>query len=294
MELLREVCAGNRFACSFLLVSVHAFVPLHPAQHHVGMIDKVAVDGDAVRCLPQMDPIRLYVDGMFPLLKKENIRCDFRSGVGFEGVVRQADGSEQFSSLRDISAHIGGSLVHCAFGRDERDHAARTHLFQRFGKEIIVNQKPVLVERPVRHLVIAKRHIADGDIKKVFAVRLFKARDLDSRIGVELPRHASRDAVQLHAIELAALHRFRQHTEEVAHAAGGFKHVSVPKAHAVQGFIHRPDNDGAGIVGVQGGAARRRIFLVCQKAFELLVFFRPLRVIPVIGLRDAAPSDVPG
>ena len=78
MELLREVCAGNRFACSFLLVSVHAFVPLHPAQHHVGMIDKVAVDGDAVRCLPQMDPIRLYVDGMFPLLKKEK-----RSRDGF-------------------------------------------------------------------------------------------------------------------------------------------------------------------------------------------------------------------
>ena len=294
MELLREVCAGNRFACSFLLVSVHAFVPLHPAQHHVGMIDKVAVDGDAVRRLPQMDPIRLYVDGMFPLLKKENIRCDFRSGVGFEGVVRQANRAQQLRSLRDISAHIGGSLVHCAFGRDERDHAARTHLFQRFGKEIIVNQKPVLVERPVRHLVIAKRHIADGDIKKVFAVRLFKARDLDSRIGIELPRHASRDAVQLHAIELAALHRFRQHTEEVAHAAGGFKHVSVPKAHAVQGFIHRPDNDGAGIVGVQGGAARRRIFLVRQKAFELLIFLLPACIFGIKCLRQTAPADVSG
>ena len=127
-----------------------------------------------------------------------------------------------------------------------------------------MNQKPVLVERPVRHLVIAKRHIADGDIKKVFAVRLFKARDLDSRIGIELPRHASRDAVQLHTVQPALAHAFRQHTEEVAHPAGRFKHVSVLKAHAVQGFIHHPDNDGAGIVGIQGGAARRRIFLICQ------------------------------
>ena len=68
-----------------------------------------------------------------------------------------------------------------------------------------MNQKSILVERPVRYLVIAKRHIADGDIKKVFAVRLFKARDLDSRIGIELPRHASRDAVQLHAVQPASL-----------------------------------------------------------------------------------------
>ena len=241
-----------------------------------------------------MDPIRLYVDGMFPLLKKENIRCDFRSGVGFEGIVRQSDGSEQFSSLRDISAHIRTGFVHRAFGRDERDHAARTHLFQRFGKEIIVNQKPVLVERPVRHLVIAKRHIADGDIKKVFAVRLFKTRDLDSRIGIELPRHASRDAVQLHAVQPALVHAFRQHTEEVTHAAGGFKHVSVLKAHAVQGFIHRPDNDGAGIVGVQGGAARRRIFLVRQKAFELLIFLLPACIFGVECLRQTAPADVFG
>ena len=157
-----------------------------------------------------------------------------------------------------------------------------------------MNQKSILVERPVRHLVIAKRHIADGDIKKVFAVGLFKARDLDSRIGIELPRHASRDAVQLHAIELAALHRFRQHTEEVAHAAGGFKHVSVLKAHAVQGFIHRPDNDGAGIVGVQGGAACRRIFLVRQKAFELLIFLLPACIFGIKCLRQTAPADVSG
>ena len=228
------------------------------------MIDKVAVDGDAVRCPPQMDPIRLYVDGMFPLLKKENIRCDFRSGVGFEGIVRQSDGSEQFSSLRDISAHIRTGFVHRAFGRNERDHAARTHLFQRFGKEIIVNQKPVLVERPVRHLVIAKRHIADGDIKKIFAVRLFKARDLDSRIGIELPRHAAGDAVQFHAVESALAHAFRQHTEEIANAAGRLQYVAALKAHVAQGFIHCSDNHRAGIVGVQGRAARRRIFLICQ------------------------------
>ena len=83
----------------------------HPAQHHVGMIDKVAVDGDAVRRLPQMDPIRLYVDGMFPLLKKENIRCDFRSGVGFEGVVRQTDRAPSNSARCAIYLRTSGDAL---------------------------------------------------------------------------------------------------------------------------------------------------------------------------------------
>ena len=48
-------------------------------------------------------------------LKKENIRCDFRSRVGFESVVWQANRTQQFRPLCDISAHIGGSLVHRAF-----------------------------------------------------------------------------------------------------------------------------------------------------------------------------------
>ena len=264
MELLREVCAGNRFACSFLLVSVHAFVPLHLAQHHVGMIDKVAVDGDSVRCLPQMDPIRLYVDGMFPLLKKENIRCDFRSGVGFEGVVRQANRSQQFRPLRNISTHIRGSLVHRAFGCNKHNHAARSHLLQRLCKKVVVNQETVFVKRFVRDFVIAKRYVADSDIKKVFAAGLFKAPDLNLRIGIELPRNAAGDAVQFHAVESALAHAFRQHTEEIANAAGRLQYVAALKAHVAQGFIHCSDNHRAGIVGVQGRAARRRIFLICQ------------------------------
>ena len=115
MELLREVCAGNRFACGFLFVSIHALIPCHLAQYHVGMLGKVAVDGDTILRLSQMHPIRLYVDRMFPFLKKENIRCDFRSRVGFESVVWQANRTQQFRPLCDISAHIGGSLVHRAF-----------------------------------------------------------------------------------------------------------------------------------------------------------------------------------
>ena len=45
---------------------------------------------------------------------------------------------------------------------------------------------------------------------------------------------------------------------------------------------------------VERGAARRRIFLVRQKAFKLLIFLLPARVFGVKCLRQTAPADVFG
>ena len=56
------------------------------AQNHFGMFCKVAGDGDAVPGLPQMDPIRLNVDGPVPLVKKKNVGGDFRVGVSGKGL----------------------------------------------------------------------------------------------------------------------------------------------------------------------------------------------------------------
>ena len=47
-------------------------------------------------------------------------------------------------------------------------------------------------------------------------------------------------------------------------------------------------------MGVQGGAARRRIFLVRQKAFELLIFLLPSCIFGIKCLRQTAPADVSG
>ena len=47
-------------------------------------------------------------------------------------------------------------------------------------------------------------------------------------------------------------------------------------------------------MGVQGGAARRRIFLVRQKAFELLIFLLPACIFGIKCLRQTAPADVFG
>ena len=81
-QLLLQVRPRNGSARRFLLVAIHALIPCHAAQHHIGMADEVAVDGDAVLRLPQMHPIRLYVDGTFPFLQKEDVRRHARSRIG--------------------------------------------------------------------------------------------------------------------------------------------------------------------------------------------------------------------
>ena len=157
-----------------------------------------------------------------------------------------------------------------------------------------MNQKTVFIKRSVCDLVITKRHVADSNIKKVFAAGLFKAFDLNFCVGIKLLRNAAGDAVQLYAVELAALHRFRQTAEKVANAAGRLQYVAGLEAHFAQSVIHCLDNGRAGIVGVQGGAARRRIFLVRQKAFELLIFLLPACIFGIKCLRQTAPADVSG
>ena len=65
-------------------------------------------------------------------------------------------------------------------------------------------------------LVLPKRNVADGEVKIAGAVRRLKARDSDVGLGIELLGDAPGDAVQLHAVELAARHALRQQAEKVA------------------------------------------------------------------------------
>ncbi len=127
------------------------------AQHHFGMFRKVAVDGDTVLRIGKMHPIRFNVNSPIPLLEKQNIRGNFRSRVGLEGVVGQTNRAKQFITLRKVLAHLWASLVHRTFRGDECDHAAGAYLVDSFGEEIIVDVEIQLVIGFVRHFVIAKR-----------------------------------------------------------------------------------------------------------------------------------------
>ena len=225
------------------------------------MVDEIPVDGKAVLIFTEMHPIRFDLNGSVPLLKKDNIRNDLRTGVGLEGVVGQADRAEEVRALCNILPCGAVLGVHGIAGGDEGHHAARTHLLQRFCKKVVVDGKTELVKSPVADLILSKGYVAHGEVEEILSVGGFKAGHGNIRLGIELLCDASRDGIQLHAVEPAAFHALRQHTEEVAHAHAGLQNVARPEAHILHRVVNGADNGGAGVVGVEGGGAGGGVFL---------------------------------
>ena len=157
-----------------------------------------------------MHPVRLNVNGTIPLLQENDIRCDFCAGIRAESVIRQTDRSKEIRMLRNIFPYFWRLLVHGALGGDKGYHTTRAYLIQCLCKEVIVNQKTILIELPVLKLIASERHIADGKIEEIFSIRFLKAGYGDIRFGVKFPGNSPGYAIQLNAIQPAALHFFGQ------------------------------------------------------------------------------------
>ena len=291
-KLLRQLRALDGLAGRFLLIAVHAPVPRHAAQHHVGMLSKVGVDGDAVLRLTQMYPRLILHDGSVPFLEKENVRGHFRARIGPERIVRQADCAQQLRALGDVTAHFGRCLVHRALAGDKRDDAARAHLVECLGEEVIMNQEVVRIELTVIELVAAKGHVADGQIEEILPVRLFKARNRDVGLGIELPRDAPGEAVQLHAVEPAAAHGVGQQAEEIAHAARRLQHVARAKAHALHRVVDGANDRRRRVMRVERRGARHVVFLRCEQRFQLHILLLPFLLALVKSVGQAAPAHI--
>ena len=181
-----------------------------------------------------MYPIRFPAGKGLPLLQKQDVAGHFRTGSGLERVVGQTDGPQQIGPLCDILSDVGVLLVHRALAGDKGDNAARSDLIQRPGKEIVVNEKVVLVIPLVRYLERTKWHVADGGVKK--AVREFcclKPLDSDGGFLIELLGDASTDTIQLYTVDFGVGQTFRAHTDEVADAAGRLQQIAGLKAHVL-------------------------------------------------------------
>ena len=208
-----------------------------------------------------MHPVRFNVDGSVTLLQEDDVGHHLRTGVGFEGVVGQADRAQQLRPLRDVLTDFGRLFVHRIAGGHKGDHAAGSNLIERLGKKVVVNGKTELVVSPVVDLVLSKGHVADGKVEEIPSVGGFKACHGNVCLGIELLGDASRNGIQLHAVEPAAFHALRQHTEEVAHAHGRLQDVAGLEAHVAHRLIDRLDNRGAGVVSVQRGSSGGGVFL---------------------------------
>ena len=293
MELICKCQPLNGDNGKVLLAVLGAFGGL-PAEDHLRVVNKIAVDGKAILVLAEVYPIRFDLNGTVTLLEKENVRNHIRTGVGAERIVGQTNGTQQLRPLRDVPADFGRLLVHRVAGGHKRDHAARTHLVEGFGKEVVVNGKTELVISPVIYLILSERDVAHGEVVKVFSVRCFKARDGNVRLGIKLLGNTSGDAVQLHAVELAALHLLRQQAKEVADAHRRLQNVTALEAHIADRFIDRLDDGRAGVVGVQRGRSGRSVFLRGECGVQLCKLVRPVWLILVEGIRKTAPAHIAG
>ena len=64
------------------------------------MLRKIAVQLEPFRCKPQMHPLRLNLNGMFPFLQKNDVRDYLGSRIGFKGIIGKAKNSTAMLTTR--------------------------------------------------------------------------------------------------------------------------------------------------------------------------------------------------
>ena len=193
---------------------------------------------------------------MVPLLEEEDVGRNLGPGVGFEGIVGEADGPKELSSSRDVLPNRGVGFIQGPLGGYERHDAARPHLVEGLGEEIVMDCKAMPVILGIRDPVGPERNVPDGRVEEVVRkAGPFVAIDGDVRLLIELAGDTARDIVQLDAVELCSRHALRDEAEEVSRAAGRLQDVSGGQAHPLQGAIDRLHNGGRGVVRVECGGA---------------------------------------
>ena len=141
----------------------------------------------------------------------------------------------------------------------------------------------------VRHMELAEGDIANGNIKKVIREGSFLiALHRDTAFLIKLAGDASGEIVQLHAVELAAAHAFRQHTEKIADTAGWLQNVALREAHLPQGGIDAADDHRRRVERRKRRFAGGGVFGVRQQVFQLSV----TRIFLVKEARQTAPAHI--
>ena len=136
---------------------------------------------------------------------------------------------------------------------------------------------------------LAEGNIADSNIKKVIREGgFFIALHRDTAALIKLAGDAAREIVQLHAIELAAAHVFRQHTEKIADAAGWLQNIALREAHLPQGGIDAADDHRRRVERRERGFAGSGVFGIRQQFFQ----FSVTRIFFVKEVRQTAPAHI--
>ena len=262
------------------------------SQNHLRVFHKIAVERQAIFRFAKLHPCRFPVDRTVTLLQEDNVGNHFSSGICLERIVRQTDSTQQISTFRNVLAGGAVFAVQRITGGHKSHDAARTHLVDGLGKEIVVDGKSQLVVCLVIDPILTKRHIAHGKVVEIPAVGSFKTRHGNIGLRVQLLGNAAGDAVQFHTIQTAVLHGVRQHPEEIADTHAGFQNVTTAEAHFLHGIINGMDNGRAGIVGIQNRPTGGGVLVLRKQSLQLGIFTCPTGFVRVKGICQTAPTDV--
>ena len=293
MQLVSQICIRNRNDRTFFLAVLGTF-RCNLTQHHFRVVNKIAVEGNTLRCQPQMHPIRFDINGMASLLQENDIRNHICTGIGAECVVGKSNGSQQFCPLCQILSRVRILGIHRIAAGNKGHDTTGTNLIQCLGKEIVVDRKAEFVIWLIADTVVAKRHIAHGQIIEIAPVGGLKACHLDFCLRIQLLRNAPGDGIQFHTIQSASQHGIRQHTEEVADTHRRFQNIAFLKSHTVQRFIDCTDHGRTGVVRIQSRSPGCGIFFFRKSCFQLLIFACPGSFLCVKGICQPAPADIIG
>ena len=155
-----------------------------------------------------------------------------------------------------------------------------------------MNGKTEFVVSPVIDFVVAKRDIADCQIKKVLPIRRFKTCNRDIGFGIKLFCYPTGDRIQLHTIQAAVAHALRHHAKEIADTHRRFKHVAGFESHLLNRLVDRADYGWAGVVCIERRSTRRFVLFLGQRRSQFMILLRPCRFAVIKGFRKTTPADV--
>ena len=240
------------------------------AEHHLRVVEEVLIDLETVLILTNVHPLWKLSQRHLAALEEDDVRHDVGSRIGAESVVWQPDCAQQLATLSEIPPGTLVFRVHRVARGYKRDNAARTHLFEHLGGEVVVDAEAEAVVLWVKHLIISERHVADCNVKEpVGEFRVLKAGYLYVCVGVKLLRNAPGDAVQLYTVELTVSHAIWQEAKEIAHAAGRLEYAPTFKAQIDERIIDGANNCRRGVVRVERGTAHGLVFLGRERGFQL-------------------------
>ena len=260
---------------------------------------RYAIDGDRAVGL---EPIRLLVRlfALHQFLHEHHVGHHVGARVLFEGVVGQAQGSQELEVFRQVITGLGVGGVEKAVGHNHSHDATGPQMGGRLGYDVVVDfhARDGLVDTGANALG-AEGRVANGDVERPLGEGHVLEAPTRMNFGrrIEEACHLAGQRINLGRVPLGrGTGHHRLQADEVTGADGRFKGAATFEAEMLHGLPHRTHHAARGVMRVQGAFARPRIFVFGQRRLEELIGAAPLAfVLGVLGVKggfEAAPADI--